>query len=114
MSVVLPKPLFDSCDETSLKLKWTTIDMAGIVSLKLEYKEVHEEWTEAKGYNVPLDSRSVSGASLNEADVVDLNPGTPYFVRLAATTAAGTITGPETVFDTKPVDCGPKRRCTVS
>jgi hypothetical protein len=116
MSVVLPKPLFDSCNETSLKLKWDTVDMSGLVSLKLEYKEIHEDWSEAKDYSVPLDSSS--GAHLTSADLpemVDLNPGTPYFVRLAAVDSSGNKSiGPETVFDTKPIDCGPKSRCTIS
>lgn len=53
---------------------------------------------------------------LTEADVVDLKPGTPYYVRLAIEKKNGDIEfGPETVFDTKPIDCTPKgRKCIIS
>ena len=48
--------------------------------------------------------------------MVDLKPGTPYFVRLAVEKCGGELEfGPETLFDTKPVDCTPKRKtCTIS
>jgi|Transcript_31934 hypothetical protein len=116
MSLVLPKPAFDSCDETSLKLKWEKINISTLRSLTLQYKEIHEDWNQAQGCNVPVDSPGGEiGTSLTQTDVVDLKPGTPYYVRLQAVDNDGNITnGPDTVFDTKPVDCGPKRRCTVS
>ena len=79
----LPKPQFSSADETSLKLVWDPIDLSHISQLKLEYKEPHQEWADARAYSVPLDNSN--GVSLTEADVVDLKPGTAYFVRLVAT-----------------------------
>ena len=47
---------------------------------------------------------------------MDLKPGTPYFVRLAVEKISGELEyGPETVFDTKPIDCTPKRKtCEIS
>jgi hypothetical protein len=114
MSIVLPKPAFESCDETSLKLKWSLISFAGIKSMGLQYKEVHEEWHQAK--ELPISLESTEGAHLTQADVIDLKPGTPYYVRLAAVGVDGKVTvGPETVFDTNPIDCTPKqRKCIIS
>lgn len=112
MSAVLPKPIFHSCDETSLKLRWDIVDVSNVSELKLQYKEMHESWDEAKEYEVALDSPGE--ANLSEADVVDLKPGTPYFVRLMALGKDEIrLYGPETVFDTKPIDCTPKRRCII-
>ncbi len=113
MSVALPKPSFASCDETSLKLKWNTIDLSSLVGLSLQYKEIFETWDQAKDCVIPIDS--AQGAKLSEADVVDLKPGTPYYVRLAAVDKDGAKHfGPDTVFDTQPIDCTPKnRKCTV-
>lgn len=114
MDLKLPKPAFASCDETSLKLKWDGIDVTVLTSLALQYKEVHETWEEAK--DIPISNDSSHGTKLNEADVVDLKPGTPYFVRLVATSKDGqSVVGPETVFDTKPIDCTPKKKsCVIS
>mgnify|MGYP005991826861 CR=1 FL=1 len=110
----LPKPLFASCDETSLKLKWDLIDVSTLSQLSLQYKEIFETWEQAKDCPIPIDS--VEGAKLSEADVVDLKPGTPYYVRLSAMGKDGEAqVGPETVFDTKPIDCTPKnRKCIIS
>jgi hypothetical protein len=114
MSISLPKPAFLSCDETSLKLKWEVIDHSLLTSLALQYKEVFETWEQAKDCPIPVNSPD--GAQLSSADVVDLKPGTPYYVRLVAVTKDGTsVQGPETVFDTQPIDCTPKtRKCTIS
>ena len=116
MSLTLPKPSFASCDETSLKLKWDVIDTSIVATLALQYKEIHETWEQAKDYEVSVDGAAATGASLTEAAVVDLKPGTPYYVRLTAVTKDGQKTaGPETVFDTKPIDCTPKsRKCIIS
>ena len=113
MSLKLPKPLFDSCDETSLKLKWDSIDVSSITRLILQYKEMHEDWEHCQEFAVSLDNSE--GANITEASVVDLKPGTPYFVRLAAVTKDGSKqAGPETVFDTNPIDCTPKqRKCII-
>jgi len=104
----LPKPLFASADETSLSLKWDRVDVSTSANvIKLQYKEHHESWTEARG--VPVENNE-SSVKVTAGDVNDLKPGTPYYVRLVLCSPAGDIveTGPETVFDTKPVDCGPK------
>jgi hypothetical protein len=44
----IPKPAFDSCDETSLKLKWGPFDTSTVKSIRLQYKEVHEAWDIAR------------------------------------------------------------------
>ena len=54
---------------------------------------------------------------LKQADLVDLKPGTPYFVRLLVINKVeqSRTFGPETVFDTKPIDCTPKKKsCIIS
>ena len=114
MSLKLPKPLFGSCDETSLKLKWDSIDISSITKLTLQYKEMHEDWEQCQEFEVSLDS--TEGGSITEASVVDLKPGTPYFVRLAAITTDGSKSvGQETVYDTNPIDCTPKKKkCIIS
>jgi hypothetical protein len=118
-SLQIPRPQFQSCDETSLKLKWDdkvfeTIKNDSNYEIKVQYKEVHEQWDQAKDFLV---KQGVSHVILSEADVVDLKPGTPYYVRLAVCNKIdGSIQiGPETVFDTKPIDCTPKRKnCIIS
>lgn len=47
-------------------------------------------------------------------DIVDLDPGTPYFVRLVLleNDIINEI-GPESVFDTKPIDCTPKKKTCI-
>lgn len=113
MSIRLPKPAFSACDETSLKLKWEAIEYQLLNSLSLQYKEVFETWEQAKDCPIPVNS--ADGAQLSSTDVVDLKPGTPYQVRLVAVTKEGTtISGPDTVFDTQPIDCTPKRKCVIS
>jgi len=122
MSVTLPKPQFHDCDETSIRLKWSKIDIFNnIVELILQYKEIHENWDQAKDIILSTSTISSSisnddGVELKEADVVDLKPGTPYYVRLYANCKDGNIiNGPDTVFDTKPIDCTPKRkRCIIN
>jgi len=84
MSVTLPKPQFHDCDETSLRLKWSKIDnFNNIIELKLQYKEIHENWDQAKDIILSTSTISSSisnddGVELKEADVVDLKPGTPF------------------------------------
>ena len=112
---MLPKPEFNDCSETSLILKWSPIDLNGR-ALYLQYKEAHLSWNEAVEIKVPLSSNNT--ISLQSTDIVDLKPGTPYSVRLSAENGTNKMereNGPETVFDTKPVDCGPKgkKKCVV-
>ena len=115
-TLTLPKPLFDTCDETSLRLKWSKINItSNILEIKLQYKEIHELWEQSKECKISIDNDN-EGVVLTETDVVDLIPGTPYYVRLIAITNDNNIiTGPDTVFDTKPIDCTPKqKKCIIS
>jgi hypothetical protein len=120
LATSIPKPSFHSCDETSLKLQWDAKPFQSISSeqfvIKLQYKEVHEKWEQCKEYVIP--GSSVSHVNLTEADVADLKPGTPYYVRIAVQNqSSGEVTiGPETVFDTKSIDCTPKgkgKKCVI-
>ena len=117
---LIPKPVFVDCDETSLTIKFPEGGSGPFPppnkDVLLEYKEPPVPWEEA--VVVPVNANGV----IKEADVqelVDLKPGTPYFVRLVLvdrSTGAKEI-GPETVLDTKPVDCGPKGKkkgCIIS
>ena len=109
----LPKPLFDDCDETSLRLKWDHIDLATSSRVFLQYKEIFETWEDnTKQVDV---TDTPTELNITAADVVDLKPGTPYCVRLAVQDEDKIDVGPETVFDTKPIDCTPKqKKCVIS
>lgn len=100
----IPQPEFVSCTETTIRVKVKCVCGEGKV-LKLQCKERHEAWPLAKELTV------VRGT----VEVIDLKPGTPYFLRIASRDilSNGTDVGPEVVFDTKPVDCG-KGRCSIS
>ena len=77
----------------------------------MQYKEPHVAWESASEVAIKNDEVSVADI----ADLVDLKPGTPYFVRLVVvdTTSQSREFGPETVFDTKPIDCTPKRKTCI-
>lgn len=108
----LPKPAFKNCDETSLSLQWSPLTPDPNYRVTLQFKKVFQPWEEMKEKEVS----HAAEISLRETDIVDLEPGTPYSVRLAAYNLLdGAVRpGPEVVFDTKPVDCTPKRkRCVV-
>lgn len=109
MSLILPKPVFESCDETSLKLKVHYHLKDGEI-LSVQCKEPHLEWDSATEFTVRQES------NVNLAELVDLKPGTAYSVRLALRNSTGDtlVLGPQVIFDTKPIDCGPKRSCSVS
>lgn len=110
----LSKPEFKSCDETSLTLSLNLSTIALLNDgnvLKLQYKLPHETWQEAKIIPIGADC-TVKSSSIN---VEDLNPGTPYCIRLGLFNGDVLAeSGPEIVFDTSPVDCTPKRKCIVS
>jgi len=117
MATSLPKPVFVSCDETSLTLKCVDPTTAGRnwappdCNLFLEFKEPPEDWSKAG--SLALDAAT---GEIDAQEIVDLKPGTPYFVRIVAKHRSNgqVIEGPETVFDTKPVDCTPKKKkCTI-
>jgi len=105
---MIPKPEFVSCDETSLTLKWHAIFVKKGEKVLLQYKEVHVDWKEAQDVKISQDE-ATGQILLTNADLVDLKPGTPYFVRFVVLGTDGSVqAGPDTVFDTKPIDCGPK------
>ena len=97
--MVMKKPVLLDCDETSLKMQIDDGVLSTGSKVTIEYKEPRQPWETAK---------SVEIAS-SIVELVDLKPGTAYFVRIV-------IQGDETefsepaVFDTVPVDCGPKKR----
>ena len=119
MSIKIPIPTFVSCDETSLKVRVVEPkDNAAGPSdsfpppgykLKLECRTPEEDWKDARTVEVD-DENTFSGE-----DIADLEPGNPYFIRFLLIAADGTKQyGPETVFDTKPVDCTPKeKKCVI-
>ena len=103
----IPKPSFHSCDETSLSLKWDEIDCnLKEHQIKLQYKEPHQDWSNGKDITITTST----SLTLTDADVIGLNPGTPYCIRLMVINLSTNKAeyGPEIVFDTKPIDCGPK------
>lgn len=109
MASSLPTPKFTSCDETSLKLKIEFVHPDN-QELRLQYKEPHVPWEAASEV-------SINNQAVAVADVVDLKPGTPYFVRLVLVdvSTGSKEFGPDTVFDTKPIDCTPKqKKCIIS
>ena len=117
----LPKPEFKSCDETSLSLKLDLATIGGISDdreLRLQYKLPQEPWTVAKHEVVRPESHADGTINISNINVDDLNPGTPYSIRLCfINSKTGDLieTGPEIVFDTAPVDCTPKKKtCIVS
>lgn len=124
----LPKPSFLSADETSLTLSCST-EFSSLVQsienglLRLQYKKPHEDWTNAKYIHVQLPKDKTTSQKGNvKVDVrgmsiEDLDPGTPYCVRFILCDESESVVqyGPETVFDTAPVDCGPKKKsCIIS
>ena len=109
--IVLPKPDFTSSDETSLTFKYNvaSINLNGDV-LILQYKTPDQTWQESKYIEPTIVTGEIK---LDNISIADLEPGTPYFVRFAvrSTSGAGIVAvGPETVFDTSPVDCTPKQQ----
>lgn len=110
-SIIIPKPSFKNCDETSLTLAWKEIDnLEDSDKIRLQYKKPNEDWIKENSMTV---EKGQGEAVLVE--VVDLEPGTPYFVRIVVEKADGSrIEGPHTVFDTKQVDCNNSpKKCAV-
>jgi len=104
----IPKAKFVAATETSLKVK---LEIDGLLpagsKAKVQYKEPHADWDSAKA--VP--------AKTPVTELVDLKPGTPYYVRIVFSAADGTVEcGDDAMFDTRPVECGPSRGsgCSVS
>lgn len=113
----LTKPAFVACDETSLKVKWESFPEFSNDKVVIQYKEAFEPWELAKIFGISEQQHSDTEITLTEADLIDLKPGTAYSIRFAVIKAdnACNIYGPETVFDTKPIDCTPKKKnCIIS
>lgn len=93
---IIPKPTFKSCDETSLTLKWDNFLKEENSDIKIQYRELDLDWDNALEFVVTPDSDNE--ISIQAVDLVDLNPGTPYFVRLVVVDrSTGNINiGPET------------------
>lgn len=77
----LPKPQFKDADETSISLSSAIpIELLADAEegrLKLQYKQIHENWIESKMIQVQLlttPSKEVE-ASISTCSIVDLNPG---------------------------------------
>lgn len=117
--VVLPKPDFTSSDETSLTFKYNVASLQlGDDVLILQYKTPEQTWAESQYIECAV-AKGAQEIKLETISLPDLQPGTPYFVRFAVKAANGPSLiniGPETVFDTSPVDCTPKqqKKCTIS
>ena len=97
----ITKPKFAAADETSLKVK---VEIDGLVpagtKAKVQYKEPKADWSNANEVT----------AKAPVTEIVDLKPGTPYYLRIAFIAADGTTEyGDEAMFDTRPVECGPSR-----
>ena len=112
-TIPIPKPEFVSCNETSIKVKIHCVCGSGKV-LKLQCKEQHLAWPLAK--EMMISSSSSPDPITTTLEIVDLTPGTAYFLRIGRrdVKTSGTEVGDEIVFDTKPVDCGPKKGCSIS
>jgi hypothetical protein len=111
--IKIPKPSYKSCDETSITITWHTFDTKG-GSLYIQYREPNVGWEGAKMMAVPNDQHE-----LVVCEFADLKPGTPYFVRIMLQRQQDggnedVQYGPESVIDTKPVDCTPKKKtCSI-
>jgi hypothetical protein len=107
----IPKPSLSDVDETSLTLGWTPFTIPPACVAHLQYKLPHEEWNQSKFVEITGSEVKIT------SQVADLTPGTPYCVRIVTVNSSGGIenAGPETVFDTAPINCTPKeKKCIVS
>ena len=108
---IIPKPVLKKWDETSLTLEISGFSWdENIETLYLEFKEPPVSWSDAKSVTVQAESGTVK----YETEILDLKPGTPYFVRFCLKRGEEKTYGPDAVFDTLPVDCTPKRKkCSI-
>ena len=114
----IPKPQLKDADETSLTLFWDAFEIPTDLFLRIQYKLPQEAWEVARMLNSGRSQTEVTvSADSPESEVADLEPGTPYFVRLVLIDKDENVkeAGPETVFDTAPINCTPKeRKCVIS
>lgn len=89
-------------EETSFTLSWSPSINSG-EKVQIEYKTPYDDWADAK----VIDATGQGEAIIpDQVAILNLEPGTPYIVRLKV----GNTRGPETVFDTMPVGCTPKHK----
>jgi hypothetical protein len=115
----IPAPEFLSGDETSMKLSWKNFSPTeSNHKVFLQFKIPQVNWEKALEIPVLLDdSSNIVSIDKNSlaGEIVDLEPGTPYCVRFVKISENGIRTyGKETVFDTKPIGCGPKKKSSSS
>ena len=71
----IPKPQFDSCNETSIKVKWPSFDEAAYSEISIQYKLIQEDWETAKQFSISANSLEVDLDS-KTGQLPDLEPGT--------------------------------------
>jgi hypothetical protein len=102
----LPTLHLESCEETSIYLTWDKEQLGNnAANAVLEWKlALQSDWS-----NV---TQVKPDESLGSAEIMGLEPGTPYSFRLRL----GGEEGPAATFDTMPMGCTPKERscCTLS
>ena len=99
---LLPSLKLQECEETALTLQWNNFNRGGV---KLQYKVAMAAWNDCNEIDVT--------SSEGKCDLFGLEPGTPYSLRLKA----GGDIGTESVYDTLPIGCTPKKRktrCVIS
>eukprot|EP00559_Dactyliosolen_fragilissimus_P008631 CAMPEP_0184871810 /NCGR_PEP_ID=MMETSP0580-20130426/40933_1 /TAXON_ID=1118495 /ORGANISM="Dactyliosolen fragilissimus" /LENGTH=109 /DNA_ID=CAMNT_0027374521 /DNA_START=838 /DNA_END=1170 /DNA_ORIENTATION=- len=105
---VPPKLTFINAQETLITVEFTF--NPSIESYVLNWKEYAQSW-ENSSYKVVPNVQNSSGP-VQVDTFADLNPGTPYCLRL--TVGEGGVPGPEIIVDTEAVSCAPKRQaCCV-
>lgn len=129
----LPKPVFQDADETSLIIKLSDkmdendaiefLQKAKKNLIRVQAKCINDSWEKAIEVSVGVkenDTARTAEISISsmKIEVGNLNPQTAYNVRFVVINEERYIieTGPETVFDTAPVDCGPKgksKKCLI-
>jgi hypothetical protein len=110
----IPKPKLKDVDETSLTLSWEGLNLMPTDKIKIEYKLPQNSWEQAKCYEVENDSGN--SVDVNISSLGNLEPGTAYAIRfIVLKNGTEKLIGPETVFDTKPINCTPKKKtCSIS
>ena len=111
----IPKPSLKEVDETSITLNAADLNTNSGDMIKIQYKVPQKPWSEAK--EVDVQTMSDNSMKVSTSSLIDLEPGTPYMIRYVIYRGGGDkIEGPETVFDTKPINCTPKQKksCTIS
>ena len=91
----LPGLTLEECEETSLTVTWKSFSRSGV---KMQFKLAQVDWNNSKEFFVNADE--------GKCNVYNLEPGTPYSLRLKC----GGEYSQEVVYDTLPIGCTPKKR----